>query len=144
MKIVFSKFQEELFPLLENLPFEVKLSAFLPETMISQNLYTGIGAVTCQGTNIQVTRAALTNAPRYGRPVSWKNQVEKGMTMIRILMMWNRLMVKLASTPPGPMKGIRPRVNSGTYGIRRNRYLQAQPPDSHGIEGHHDHLKGVI
>jgi hypothetical protein len=42
---------------------------------------TGIGAITCDETNIQVTIAALRKAPKYGRPVNWKNHVDIGMTI---------------------------------------------------------------
>ena len=53
-------------------------------------------------TNIHVTSAALNIAPRYGRPVSWKNHVEIGVIIASTPMMWKRFIVKEASAPPGP------------------------------------------
>ena len=74
-----------------------------------------MGAITCEETKNHVTSAALSTAPRYGRPVNWKHQVEMGMIIISTPMIWKRLMVKFASTPPGPTKGMAPTVRSGIY-----------------------------
>ena len=79
------------------------------------NTYTGIGAITWEEVNIQATRAALRMAPRYILPVSWKNQVEMGMTMQSTTMMWNRFRTKETNMPPGPTSGIKPVTKRGTY-----------------------------